>query len=56
MEFKAPMYGWAGLGITILICALYCGAWWHLTTATLCGLMSYITGRQARRDQDNKNI
>ena len=36
---KICRYVWAGLGIICLAGAMCAGAWWHLGTAAICGVM-----------------
>lgn len=40
-EIKLPQYIWGGLGCMSLAGVIFAGAWWHLTTAVISGLMYF---------------
>lgn len=38
-ETRPMLYIWGGLGCICLAGVIFAGAWWHLFTVALCGLM-----------------
>ena len=38
-ETRPMLYIWGGLGCMCLAGVIFAGAWWHLFTVALCGLM-----------------
>lgn len=47
-------YVWAGLGIACLAGAIFAGAWWHLFTAAICGVMWLAFKAEQPEDENGK--
>ncbi len=59
MEFetlinKITKWTWLVLGIGCLAGVIFAGAWWHLFTATICGVMWLALKAEEPEDENGK--
>lgn len=47
------IFGWifTAFGVGALVGVVVCGAWWHLFTVAVCGVMAWMLFREAKEEK-----